>query len=212
MKHNIITIGLILATTASAMAGIEFTSKVSDKRGQTVSRTQGWVDGPKAKIEYVNGQRSSGLKKGSYIVSKDGGKTVYMVDPQNKSYMKFNIDKLASQVGNFMNAAGGFISLKFTDPKFKTISDNRGPEMYGLPTRHVKTETSYTVTASVFGQKNITTISRKDEVWLTKKLHDSGMQIWTQQRSIKTGNKDIDKIISAETKRLDGIPLKVISI
>ncbi len=38
------------------------------------------------------------------------------------------------------------------------------------------------------------------------------MQIWTQQRSIKTGNKDIDKIIASETKRLDGIPLKIKSV
>ncbi len=212
MKHNIIAIGLILATTASTMAGIEFTSKVTNKRGQTVSRTKGWVDGPKAKIEYVSGQKSSGLKKGSYILSKDGGKTVYAVDPQNKSYMKFDIDKLASQVGDFMNAAGGFISLKFTNPEFKTLSDDRGPEMHGLPTRHLKTETSYTVSASVFGQKNITSISRKDETWLTKKIRDKGMQIWTQQRTIKTGNKDIDKIIASETKRLDGIPLKVTSV
>ncbi len=212
MKHNIITVGLILATTASAMAGIEFTSKVTDKRGKPVSITKGWVDGPKAKIEYVNGQRGNGISKGSYLVSKDGGKTVYMVDPQNKSYMKFDIDKLASQVGNIMNAAGGFISLKFTDPKFKTLSDDRGPKMYGLPTRHVKTETSYTVKASVFGQQNTTAISRNDEIWLTKKIQDKGMHIWTQQRTIKTGNEDIDKIIASETKRLDGIPLKVISV
>jgi len=212
MKHNIIAMGLILATTASAIAGIEFTSKVTNKQGQTVSRTKGWVDGPRAKIEYVSGQASAGLKRGSYILSQDGGKTVYAVDPQNRSYMKFDIDKLASKVGDFMNAAGGFISLKFTNPKFKTISDSRGTERYGLSTRHVKTETSYTVTASVFGQKNITSISRKDEVWLTKKLKDSGMQIWTQQRSIKTGNQDIDKIIASETKRLDGIPLKITSI
>jgi hypothetical protein len=212
MKHNIIAIGLILATTTSAMAGIEFTSKITNKGGQTISRAKGWVDGPKARIEYVSGQTSAGLKRGSYILSKDGGKTVYAVDPQNKSYMKFDIDKLASKVGDFMNAASGFINLKFTNPNFKTISDSRGTELYGLSTRHVKTETSYTVTASVFGQKNITSVSRKDEIWLTKKLKDSGMKIWTQQRSIKTGNQDIDKIIASETKRLDGIPLKITSV
>jgi hypothetical protein len=68
------------------------------------------------------------------------------------------------------------------------------------------------VTASVFGNKNVTAVSRKDEVWLTKKLADSGMQIWTQQRTIKTGSESIDKIIAAETKRFDGIPLKIISV
>jgi hypothetical protein len=212
MNRKTTMVGLVLLTAATAMAGIEFTSKVSDERGRAVSSTRGWVDGSKAKIEEVSGRGSGGMEKGSYILSKDGGKTIYMVDPQNKSYLKMDIDQLASQVGQFMNAAGAFVKLEFTNPKFKTISDERGPKMYGLPTRHVKTETSYTVEASVFGRKNITVISRKDEIWLTKKLRDSGLQIWTQQRTIKTGNENIDKIIKAETKRLDGIPLKITSV
>jgi len=212
MKSKITLIGLVLATGLTATAGIEFNAKVTDKSGRAVTTTRGWVDGQKAKIEYVTGSNRGEVRRGSYILSKDGGKTVYMVDPQNKSYIKMDIDKLASQVGDFMNAAGAFMKLEFTNPKFKTLLDERGPKMFGLSTRHVKTETSYTVTASVFGNKNVTAVDRKDELWLTKKLTDSGMQLWTQQRTIKTGNEDIDKIIAAETKRFDGIPLKIISV
>jgi len=212
MNRKTTMVGLVLVTAATAIAGVEFTSKVSDERGRTISSTRGWVDGSKAKIEEVSGRGSGGMEKGSYLLSKDGGKTIYMVDPQNKSYLKMDIDQLASQVGQFMNAAGAFVKLEFTNPEFKTLSDERGPKMYGLPTRHIKTETSYTVEASVFGRKNTTAISRKDEIWLTKKLNESGMKIWTQQRTIKTGNENIDKIIAAETKRLDGIPLKITSV
>ena len=207
MKRVVVAV-VTLVTALNAFAGIEFTSKVSDKRDRTISTSKAWIDGDNAKITY-DGKDS---KSGSYMLSTDGGQTIYMVNPKEKSYLKVDVDQLASQVGNFMNAAGGFMKLEFKDPKFKTTLNERGPEMFGLPTRHLKTETSYTVVATVFGKKNISHISRKDEIWLTDKLHDKALEIWSQQRKIRTGNENIDKVISAESSRIKGVPLKIISV
>jgi len=156
---------------------------VKDGNGRTVSPAKGLVDGPKAKIVTLENTKESG-DAGTYILSRDGGKNVYLVSPANKSYVKIDIDELAAQVGNFMNAAGSFVKLEFSDPEFKTVLDERGPQMFGMKTRHIKTETSYTVNATVFGRSNRTAVTRKDEIWLTKDLNDSGMKLWSQQREI----------------------------
>jgi len=212
MKRLLVVTGVSVLIGLSARAGVEFSSRVTDDQSREIALTKGVVDGPKARIDYLKSSADTGVKSGSYLLTKDGGKTIYMVDAENKSYLKMDIDKLASQVGDFMNAAGAFVRIKFSDPKFKTILNERGPKMFGLPTRHVKTETSYTVTAFVFGRRNVTTVSRQEEMWVTMKLKDSGMQIWTQQRRIKTGNKGLDKMIESETKRIKGIPLKLKSV
>jgi hypothetical protein len=212
MKRLLVVTGVSVLIGLSARAGVEFSSRVTDDQSREIALTKGVVDGPKARIDYLKSAADTGVKSGSYLLTKDGGKTIYMVDAENKSYLKMDIDKLASQVGDFMNAAGAFVRIKFSDPKFKTILNERGPKMFGLPTRHVKTETSYTVTAFVFGRRNVTTVSRQEEMWVTMKLKDSGMQIWTQQRRIKTGNKGLDKMIESETKRIKGIPLKLKSV
>lgn len=212
MKKITMSTLLSLTMASSSFAGYQFTSKTTDAQGQQLSGTKGWVDGPKVRIEQTENSSDQQGEAGSYLLSNDGGKTVYMVSPRDKSYMKIDVDQLATRVGTFMNAAGPLMKVEFKDPQFKTVLNERGPEMFGLSTRHIKTTTSYTVDATVFGHHNITQVSRKDEIWLTKELNDSGMEIWSQQREIKTGNENIDKVIAAESKRLGGIPLKVISV
>jgi hypothetical protein len=209
MKRLSVVLGGVCLVASSVWAGVAFESKVNDGAGRTIALTRGWVDDAKARIDYLKSTAQSGVKRGSYLLTKDGGQTIYMVDAENKSYLKMDIDKLASKVGDFMNAAGAFVRIKFSNPKFKTVLNERGPKLFGLPTRHIKTETSYTVTAFVFGRRNVSKVARQEEMWVTTKLKDRGMQIWTQQRHIKTGNKDLDKMIEAETSRIKGVPLKI---
>jgi len=202
---------VLLLTTTAALAGIDFTTQTSDASGP-VATTRGLVDGDKAKIEFVSGRSGPGMQAGNYMLSQDGGKTLYMVNPKEESYMKLDLDKIASQVGMFMDAAKGFVSMTFSDPKVETLLDEKGPSMHGYATRHVKMRTAYTMSSSFFGRKDTTSVSRDDEMWVTKELKDAGMQIWAKQRSIRTGNADIDKVIAAETGKVSGIPLKTISV
>ena len=211
MKRRYFIATLLVAATVPAFAGVEFMTKTSDARG-TVTVAKGLVDGPRAKIEFVSGRGGPGMQKGNYMLSQDGGNTIYIVNPQEQSYMKLDVDKVAATAGQFMNAAKGFMNMTVSDPKIETLSDERGPKLHGYKTRHIKKRTSYTMTTSVFGRKDVTSISREDELWIADDLKDTGMQVWSKQRSVKTGHAEIDKLIEAEAAKLNGVPLKSVSM
>ena len=116
MKYRHLIAAIVLVSLAPAFAGLEFTTKTSDKSGM-VTTAKGLVEGPKAKIEFVSGRGGPGMQKGNYMLSQDGGNTIYIVNPQEESYMKLDVDKVAATAGQFMNAAKGFMNMTASDPK-----------------------------------------------------------------------------------------------
>ncbi len=194
---------------SQAMAAVEFSATMSSgPRDKSVTR--GLVDGPNARIEFAEGS-AGGIQKGSYMLTRDGGSTITLVNPKEKSYMKIDPEQMAATAGQFMNATKGFMSMSFKDPKVETLSDEKGPAILGMPTRQVKTRTSYTVETSVFGNKSASQVTREEEIYVTQKLNDKGFNLFTKQRSIKTGNADIDKLMALESAKINGFPLKMIS-
>jgi len=209
MKKMCFYVTACTLTCSLAMAAVEFTASITTgPRDKSVTR--GLVDGLNARIEFVEG-KSTGMEKGSYMITRDGGKTITMVNPKDKTYMKIDPEQMASAAGQLMNATKGFMSMTFKNPTVETLEDEKGPAMLGLPTRRVKTKTAYTLETSVFGSKNISQVTREDEMWVTTKMSDPGFNLWLKQRNIKTGNEDIDKLIELETGKVKGFPLKTVS-
>ena len=208
---NMIASALALAAVIATQvpAGVEFTASIaSGPKDQATAR--GWVEGPNAKIEFS--QASAGMPQGSYMLTTDGGKTLYMVNPREKSYMKADPAQMAGAVGQIMDATKGFMNMTFSNPTVETLADEKGPAMHGMPTRRVKTRTAYTMETSVFGRKSVTHIEREDETWVTTALRDPGLKLWSRQQTVRTGNAEIDKLIELESAKVDGFPLKTVSV
>ena len=77
---------------APAFAGIHYKSTTHTDGSSKVgdAQVEGWVSGAKARVDF----RESGnpvAKKGSYLITKDGGKTVYLVNPEEKSYALWDL-------------------------------------------------------------------------------------------------------------------------
>jgi len=203
-----IAFGMLAALPA--LAAVEFTAAISSGPGDK-SVTRGLVDGENARIEFVEG-KTAGMEKGSYMLTSDGGKTIYLVNPAEKTYMKIDPEKMAATAGQFMNAAKGFMDMSFSNPTVETLVDEKGPTLFGLPTRRVKTKTAYTMETRVFGSKTVSQVTREDEMLVTQKMLDPGFNLWMKQRNIRTGNADIDKLLELESAKLKGLPLKVDSV
>lgn len=203
-------ITLSLLAALPALAAVEFTAAVSSGP-RDKSTMRGQVDGENARIEFLTG-KTAGMEKGSYMLTRDGGKTIYLVNPAEKSFMKIDPEKMAATAGEVMNAAKGFVDMSFSNPTVETLLDEQGPTLFGLPTRRVKTKTAYTMETRVFGSKNVSQVTREDEMLVTQKMLDPGFNLWMKQRNVRTGNADIDKLIELENARIKGMPLKVDSI
>lgn len=211
MKKMVVLMLVLALAAIPVHAAVEFTASVSSgPRDQSVTR--GLVDGQNARMEFVEGKAAAGMDKGGYMLTRDGGQTIYMVNPAEKSYMKINPEQLAASAGQLMNAAKGFMNMKFSNPKVETMVDEKGPELIGLPTRHVKTKTAYTVETIVFGSSSVSQVTREDDMWLTVKMNDPGFNLWLKQRNLKTGNPDVDKLIELESAKIKGFPMKIVSV
>jgi len=206
---------LLLTAAAPAFAGIHYKSTTHMEnpqargKGTNDMQVEGWADGGKSRVEF----RESGnplMKKGSYMITKDGGKTVYLVNPQDKTYAAWDLEGMLGGAGSMMNGIGGLLKIEISDPKVVKGLDEDGGTLLGLPTRHVRYRTSYSMTMKIMGRGNTSDVVIDQEVWVAPKLQDLALGIWL--RTPRTGNEQIDKLIKAESGKVQGIPLKTVSV
>jgi len=202
--------GIVLAS--QSFGGISMTSVTTIDSGGGSSREpvtmKMQVDGERARIEWAGGRGPSG---GGYMLTTDGGQTVFMVNPEEKTYMKWDIEKMLQGVGGMMDQMKGLMQVKVTDHNVEKVADEAGPAILGYPTRHYKFVTRMTTETTIFGRKQTNTSTNEQEVWATTKMEAPGFAIWRKMQSQKTGFADMDKLIEAErAKGIKGIPLKTI--
>ncbi len=209
----------IAAATATlmatrALAGLEITMKTVTEgdpsaRGRNQDGnilTRMTADGEKARIDFVEGA-AKGTAEGGYLITRDAGKTFYMVSPKDKTYMKWDTEAMMGMAG----AMGGMMKMQVTDPRMEKLLDEAGPAILGHPTRHYKFRTSYQMSMSVMGFKNQMSVVKEDETWATTKLDISAFNAW-MNKTPKTQNAELDKLIALEKEKMTGMPLKTLSV
>ena len=86
------------------------------------------------------------------------------------------------------------------------VSEEDGGLVLGLPTRHYKFRTSYTMTIKVFGMGNTADVVQEQDVWATNKLTDVGLGVWLRAEPPRTGNAEFDKLLASEGGQVPGLP------
>jgi Domain of unknown function (DUF4412) len=222
----LLTLSALAAFAAPSFAGIHYqavttqegtgpTSRHAGERGPTgPTKVESWVSGDKARVEFKEGGGNPMTKSGSYLITKDGGKTLYLVNPEDKTYAKWDLSAMLGAVGGVMNGMGAFLKIEFTDPKVEKLAEEDGGTVAGLPTRHYKFRTSYSTKVKVFGLANSSDVTSDQDIWATTKLTDGAMKVWLRAEPPRTGNEQFDKLISAEMEkhRVAGFPLKTVTV
>ena len=206
---------LLLAAAVPASAAIHYkavtkTQDANAKNGEI--QVEGWVAGDKAKVAFVESAGNPVAKEGTYLLTKDGGKTLYLVNPQEKSYAEWNLQGLLGAVGAVMNGMGPLLKVQFSDLKVDKLADEDGGLVAGLPTRHYKFRTSYTMSIRVFGMGNTSNVVSEQDVWATNKLADAALGVWLRAEPPRTGNVEFDKLLSSEAGKFQGFPLRMITV
>lgn len=205
----------LLVCVGVANAGISYKAitRAKDARGreQTASVMNAVVDGQKARIDFESRQ-GGGVPDGGYLITRDGGRIIYMVNPKEKTYMEWDVDKLAGMANSIMQNSGGMLNMTVTNHKSEKLLDEKGPKLLGYPTRHYKFSTSYSMEMSVMGFKQKSDVETEQEIWAGQKLGDDAFSLWNRITSFKTGLEDVDKLIAAETGKVKGFPLKTVVI
>lgn len=212
MKQFGIGVGAWLLCVSVLHAGVTYTAvtQVRDARGraQSVSEMQVTVDGAKARIDFS--KDSGPVPRGGYILTRNAGRTVYMVNPSEQTYMKWDINKLAGMAGNIMEMSGGLLDMSVTDRQSEKLVDEKGPAILGVPTRHYKFRTRYTMAMHVMGFQQKTDIETAQEIWAGQDIADDAAALWKQVISFKSGIGEVDKLIASEIGKIKGLPMKTI--
>jgi len=206
---------VLLATmTAQAFAGWDFVSETrsTDGKGNVVQKmiVKSSVEGEHGKFVFEEAAGSPMTKTGNYMITNDGGKTMFIVDPVNKTYSPFDLDSMMKLAGNMMNMVQGMVKMEFSDPQIEVLEERKGKEIQGMSTTYRKSRTTYEMRMKILGMSRVMDVDTVEEVWFTKKLKDTAFGAWLKNDPAPTGNEDLDRLILSQVKAMDGYPLKLV--
>ena len=216
LNTSILGAALFVAAALPAAAGIHYKAHTKTQDAQQRSsdiQAEGWIAGDKAKVAFTDSTSPNPMtKKGTYLVTKDAGQTLYLVTPEEKSYAKLDLRALMGAVGSIMNGVGPLLKIQFSEPKVEKLADEDGGTVAGVPTHHTKYRTSYTMTMRVIGFGSTSDVVTEQEFWTTTKLPDQGLGVWLRAEPLRTGNAEFDRMLSAEQYKIQGYPMKSVAV
>jgi hypothetical protein len=178
-----------------------------DGAAPMAAQVRGWIDGERARIDFVSGQAMPFANSG-YMLSNDGGQTLYLVDPEERTYSELDIEQMLGMAGTVMQAVGGVMRMEFTDTVNEKLGEEPGGTILGHPTTHYRYRTGYTMTMGVMGFKRSNRIDTEQELWCAAGLQDAGFKVWLRPDRYRTGNEELDNIIRLQYQDLDCLPLR----
>ena len=202
---------LLLTVTLPAAAGIRYTAVSTTEGSGADSGTtvDAWVDGAAAKIVFRKSDTPS-LKEGTYVVTTDGGKTLYLVDPEEKSYAEWDLDAMLQMVGNMMQAMGPILNFQIDNVAVEKLDSGAGPAMHGIATTRSKFRTTYDMKIKVLGMGRTNHVDSVEEIWSTTELGDPALGVWLRNAPT-TGFGELDELMQAQMGKVEGFPMKSVT-
>jgi Domain of unknown function (DUF4412) len=204
-----------LAPVSAALAeGFYYEATTVDQleNGKERSRSQvhAWIDGPAAKIEFRE-QKGTMFKPGSYLLTKDAGRTLYLVDPKEKAYSKWDLEAMLASTFALIEGMGPLLNIDFSNASSKKLGEDDGGSLLGHPTRRYEWQSGYDMKMSILGMKRQYHIDATQEFWSTTDVDAEGFRVWLRPDRSRTGNSGLDEILSSEVAKVQGFPLKSIT-
>jgi hypothetical protein len=221
-----LTLTVALLTAAMAEAGgyyYEFVSygksqqqMMEEQEDGQEMRVKGWVDGDSARVEFYPGETIGPFGQGTYLITTDGGETVYLINPQNETYAEFEMEQMMAMMGQvtqMMGQMGGMFKIRFENVHSEKVLEEPGGQLLGRSTTHYRINSGYTTSIKLMGMKQQNTVESVQDIWTTSDFDARGFGVWLRpDRNMKTGNEEFDKLINTELAELEGVPLKTVVV
>ena len=215
MKRLRTLLPVLFLLAAPAFAGWSMTQvTTSSGPGEGLDLVQKiWMDGTAAKVEFMSSDNPM-MEPGSYLLIQEGGKNVFMVNPKQKTYARFDIMALGEGMTGAMSGMG--MEMKIVDPKMEKLLEEPGGLMLGLPTTHYRFHTSYTMNMSMpMGMKMQVPTDAVEDVWVTSALGVGGAGE-AMAAMAKSGGGGAPQELMQLTQRVRGtmvgLPLKQVTV
>jgi hypothetical protein len=205
----IFTAAAMLALPAFSGTAYNFRSATTGIRKTTMNgRIE--VEGKNFRMNVAEGDGKL-FRSGAVVLSKDGGKTLIITSPADKTFFELKLDDLLGGAGAMLKSLGDTVKITFDNQKVDVRDAGAGETIEGYPTRKSLLDTSYEMNVTAGGQKMSTRMSMKTESWTTDRIAADAMN-WLQTSGVRTGIDGIDKLIEAQSRATKGrFPLKQVT-
>ena len=196
---------LLLAATSPIAAGVTFTAETTtsgDKQKTEKVIVKSYVQGPKARIEFRQAGDNPMVKSGYWLVTKDSGENIYLVNPEEQTYMRWNMEQMAALVGGM----GQMFNIKFENAKVEKLEESSGKKILGHNTSRYKVRTTYDLSVKMLGIKRQQSVETLTETWTTNAYPNDALSVWLRNFKV-TGIEGLDEILEEAMTAYKGIPL-----
>lgn len=208
-----LALGLLLSAHP-ALAGVYYKAEsvIEPDNGQSQRMdVEAWVDGEKAKIVFTESTNPM-TPKGSYLLTTDGGQVLYLINPENETYTEWDLAAMMQTLGAVMDSMGGMMSMEFSAPQVEKLLEEDGGSMLGMSTTHYRYRTSYTMKLKMMGIRRDNTTETVQDLWTTEEMDEAALGVWLRSNPPSTGDEDIDQLVAAEIAKVQGFPLKTVTV
>ncbi len=210
-KRIALVVATVLVLAAPAFAGVVYSARTTGEGAKGAemqsSTVRAWVSEGNAKVLFEASENPM-TESGSYLITRDGGQTIYLVNPEDKTYAKWDLEAMMQLASGAMK----MVNLKITDPKVEKLGEGPGEPVIGMPTTRYKFRTSYGMQMKFFGMSQSNTIVQDEEIWSAPSLLDAGFGIWLRKSPPKTGDDQFDALMRSEMQKMNGFPLKRVTV
>jgi hypothetical protein len=198
MKRLVVAVVLVLVAVPT-FAGIQydFTQKHTSDDVVTPTRDlsgRATVDGARSRVDFLSGNL---YPPGTYVVSNDGSRRLFFVDPMNKWYTEINTSGFATALG----ASG----IKIINPKSELEMRDDSARIAGLDAKHQRLNIDFDITVTMKGIPLRQHAKIEIDSWTTAKFDAAALGLLD---AMHTGNPEIDQILEAEAIKIHGFPLR----
>ncbi len=204
----------VLLWASAAQGGLYFKSitetEVSNGSPPPAMEVEGWIEGEKAKISFLETGGNPVIPEGSYLLTQDSGRSFLLVDPEKKTYSEWDLDAMLQMAGSMMNSLGPIMKFEVEEPNVEILSEEKGDPILGKSTRYYKIRTTYNMKMKVIGIKRNMETETLQELWTTTDIDDDAFGAWLRKEPPSTGNEELDKLIISEMDQTEGFALRSI--
>lgn len=199
MRRLLLIVALaLLAVPALAAVQYDFIQKHTTDDPVTPTRDlsgRATIDGARTRVDFLSGNL---YPPGTYMVSNDGSRRLFFVDPANKWYTEVNTSGFATALGA-------------SDIKISNVKSSAEPRkdtavVAGIEARHQRLELSFDITVTMKGLPLRQRARVEIDSWTTDRFGDLHGNVLAE--AMHTGNPEIDQILDAEALKIQGFPLR----
>lgn len=199
MKTLLVSAALALVSLPS-FAAVQYEFMQRNSTGDVVAPTtemtaRAIIDGDRSRIEFLAGNV---YPPGTYVISTEGARRLFFVDPAKQWYTE-------------VNTAGLATTLASTDIKVENLRANSElltdkAVIAGIEAQHYRVTLEYDLTLTVKAIALRQHVKTEIDSWTTERFGAMNQGIF--QDTLQTGNPMLDKVIAAETTKVGGFPLR----